>query len=337
MTTQIQPTATELTPDGIFQIAAGFMAAKHLFVASEIDLFAQLAGGPATLDELAARTSVPRRTLRISADAMVALGLVQRTGDRYGNAPAAYALLSGQGPADLRPILRFWNRISYPTWEGLEQAIRSGQAPNRQGGGFSEADQRIFSEGVGAFAAGPARALADRYDFSRHDRILDVGGGIGSLLLAVLRRYVGLHGTVFELPGAAALARQHVEREPEGKRIDVVEGDIFSDPVPPGYDAIVLANVIHVLSGERIRALLQRARAAVTPGARLLIVDFLTDPTHTHPLFAALAAGEFLMIAGEGDVYSVDELRGWLHDAGWRPLQYTPLTGPTSLLVAEAT
>ena len=336
MTTQIQPTQTAVTPDGIFQIASGFMAAKHLFVASEIDLFAQLSGGPASLDDLAVRSGVPRRTLRISADAMVALGFLEQTGDQYGNAPAASAFLSGHGPADLRPVLRFWNRISYPTWAGLEHAIRSGEAPNRQGGAFSEEEQRIFSEGVGAFMEGPAQALADSYDFSRHDRILDLGGGIGALLLAVLRRHAGLHGTVFELQGAAQLARQHVEREPEGKRIEVVEGDFLSDPVPPGHDAIVLANVVHVLSEEHNRALLQRARAAVTPGARLLIVDLVTDPTHTQPLFAALMAGEFLMIAGEGDVYSEEELHGWLSDTGWQPLVHRPLTGPTSLLVSEA-
>jgi SAM-dependent methyltransferase len=336
MTTQLQPTETAVTPDGIFQIAAGFMAAKHLFVAAEIDLFAQLAGGSATLDDLSARTGIPRRTVRISADAMVALGLVERSGDEYRNAPAASAFLSGQGPADLRPIMRFWNRISYPTWEGFEQAIRRGEARNRQGGGFSEVDQPIFSEGVGAFAEGPAQALADSYDFSRHHRILDLGGGIGSLLVAVLRRHAGLQGNVFELPGAAAVARQHVAREPEGTRIEVTEGDFLTDPVPPGHDAIVLANVVHVLSEEHNRALLQRARAAVTPGARLLIVDLVTDPTHTQPPFAALMAGEFLMIAGEGDVYSEDELRGWLRDAGWQPLVYTPLTGPTSLLVSEA-
>jgi SAM-dependent methyltransferase len=336
MTTETPPTATDVTPDGIFQVAAGFMAAKHLFVASEIDLFAQLADGPVTLADLAARSGLPRRTVRISVDAMVALGLVERSGDQYANTPATSAFLSGQGRMDLRPILRFWNRISYPTWEGLEHAIRSGQAPNRQGGGFSEADQRIFSAGMGAFAEGPAQALADSYDFSRHDRILDLGGGIGSLLLAVLRKHVALHGTVFELSGPAALARQHVEREQLGKRIEVVEGDFLTDPLPPGHDAIVLANVVHVLSEEHNRALLQRARAAVTPGARLLIVDFVTDPTHTQPVFGALAAGEFLMIAGEGDVYSEDELRRWLGDTGWRPLERMPLTGPTSLLVAEA-
>ena len=74
----------------------------------------------------------------------------------------------------------------------------------------------------------------------------------------------------------------------------------------------------------------------MTEGARLLIVDLLTDPTHTQPVGAALMAGEFLVIAGHGDVYSDAEVRGWLQETGWRPVETKPLAGPTSLLVAEA-
>ena len=334
MAGEAHQTTPNVTPDGILQIATGFMAAKQLFVATEIGLFGHLADAPATLDELAERAGVPRRTVRISADAMVALGLVERSGDHYRNAPAAATFLSGQGPADLRPIVRFWNRISYPTWVHLEEAIRSGQAPNRQGGGFSEEEQRIFSEGVGAFAAVPAAALAETYDFRRHRRLLDLGGGIGSVLIPLLRRHAGLRGTLFELPGAAVVARQHLEREPEGKRVEVVAGDFFTDPLPTGHDAIIVTNVIHVFSPEHNRTLFRRARAAATPETRLLIVDLLTDATHTQPVFAALAAGEFLVMAGEGDVYSVEEVREWLQETGWEPLEHLPLTGPTSLLIA---
>jgi Dimerisation domain len=148
-----------VTPDPIMQIAMGFMAAKHLFVASEIGVFENLAGGPATLDELAAKSGIPQRTLRISADAMVSLGLLERDGDRYCNSAIAAAFLAGASGPDLRPMLRFWNRISYPAWLNLESAVRSGQG---QGNffRFSEEEQQIFSVGVEAFSAGAAAALA---------------------------------------------------------------------------------------------------------------------------------------------------------------------------------
>src|SRR5262249_18497723 len=91
-----------VTPDSIFQVATGFMASKHLFVAAEVGLFEHIAENGSTLDELTARTQVPRRTLRMIADAMVALGFVERRGDLYLNGPVAATFLAGRTPADLR-------------------------------------------------------------------------------------------------------------------------------------------------------------------------------------------------------------------------------------------
>jgi len=109
------------------RIALGFMAAKHLFVADEIRVFEKLASGAATLDEPAAATGIPYRTLRISADAMVSLGLLEREDRRYRNAAVAAAFLAGAPGPDLRPMLRFWDKLSYPRWVGLESAVRSGE------------------------------------------------------------------------------------------------------------------------------------------------------------------------------------------------------------------
>src|SRR5438105_10375054 len=107
-------------PSPIFQLASGFMAAKYLFVASGLGVFEALSGEPLPVDELALRLGVPRRTARITADAMVALGLCVSDRGRYRNGPLAQAYLAGRTPADLRPFLRFWDRISYPRWAGLE-------------------------------------------------------------------------------------------------------------------------------------------------------------------------------------------------------------------------
>src|SRR6516165_469298 len=110
---------SDLSPEPIIQVACGYMAAKHLFVAIEIGLFETIAEGAATLDELSQRTNIPRRTLRIIADAMVALGLLERTSDRYRNGTTAAAFLSGGG-FDLRPFLHLLNRLSYSRWIRLE-------------------------------------------------------------------------------------------------------------------------------------------------------------------------------------------------------------------------
>jgi hypothetical protein len=325
---------SNVAPDSLFQVASGFMAAKHLFVANEVGLFEHLTKGPATLDELAARTGIPRRTLRILADAMVALGFVEQQNNRYQNGPVVATYLSGSTPADLRPLLRFLNRVSYPRWMKLEETMRTGQAVFGEWQ-FTADEQQIVSEGVEAIQSDTAKALPVTYDFSPHRRLLDLGGGTGSWLVAVLRQYSALEATLFELPPTATVARQKLAGDPIAVRVRIVAGDLFTDPIPEGHDVVLLANVVHLLAPEQSLALLRRTRARVPDGARLLLVDFWTDATHTQPLFTALMAGEFLVHTGVGDVYSEEEGRRWLEQTGWRPLARKPLAGPVSVLVAE--
>jgi cyclopropane fatty-acyl-phospholipid synthase-like methyltransferase len=165
--------------------------------------------------------------------------------------------------------------------------------------------------------------------------VLDLGGGTGSFLVAVLSEHGGLEGTLFELPAAAAIMRERLVGSPLADRIQVVEGDFFKAPIPGGHDAVIVANVIHLFSPERNLELLRRIREFVPDGSRLLLVDLWTDPSHTQPLFAALMAGAFLLRTGEGDVYSEEEIRGWLQATGWRPVERRPLAGPASLVLAE--
>lgn len=321
-----------VTPDVIMQTAMGFMAAKHLFAASELGVFEALGQGPANLDELVARTSVPRRTLRISVDAMVALGFVVRDDDTYRNGPVAATFLAGRTPADLRPFLRFWDRISYPAWAHLADCLRTDSATPTE---LDAGNRDVFLAGVEAVTAGPAQALTASYDFSGHKRLLDIGGGTGSISCAIARRYPDIEGTIFDLPSVVSLTKERIAALGFSNRIATVEGDLLQDSYPSGHDVLLLANVIHYFDGDRNRAVLRRSREAVATGSRLLALDFWTDASHTEPLGAALMAGEFAVQLG-GDVYSLDEFRAWLEATGWRYIEHRPLAGPFSLVVAEA-
>jgi hypothetical protein len=92
------------------------MAAKHLFAASSIGIFEALADGPATVAEIATRAGISERAAHISADAMVALGFLDLEQGDYSSGAAASTFLAGRTPADLRPVLRFWDLVSYPAW-----------------------------------------------------------------------------------------------------------------------------------------------------------------------------------------------------------------------------
>lgn len=328
------PAANAVSPEPILRLASGFMAAKHLFAASELGLFEALADSPAVLDSLAARTGLTPRAARISADAMVALGLLERDGDSYRNGPAAARYLAGGSEGDLRPLLRFWDTISYPSWQALAEALGSG--PPREVFDLDEAQQEIVSGGIEAILAGPAHALPEVIDLSGNHRLLDVGGGSGSWSIAAARRHPHLHATVFELPVTAQIARARVTEAGMADRVAVVAGDAMADDLPTDHDVFLVANLVHYWSPSDNLALLRRVRAAAPAGGRLLLADFWTDPTHTQPVQAALMAGEFAVHMRDGDVYSVDEARDWLPEAGWRFVEHLPLDGPQSVIVAEA-
>ena len=224
--------------------------------------------------------------------------------------------------------------MSYRAWAEFTGAIRAGQ-----GSGFitrlDPEAQRVFSTGVESATAGSAVALAERYEFGQHRRLLDLGGGTGSFLVRILSRHPAIECGLFELPHVVALARENLKAQTSGSRVRFYEGDLLRDQLPKGYDAFLLANVVHVFTPEHNRDLLERVHASAPTGARLLLVDFWTNPTHTQPIFAALMAGEWLMGRGEGDVYSEDEIRDLLTATGWMMIGRRPLTGPASLVVAE--
>jgi ubiquinone/menaquinone biosynthesis C-methylase UbiE len=316
------------------QLASGFMTAKHLFAASELGLFEALADSPASLDALAARTGLTRRAARISADAMVALGLLERQNGIYRNGPAAAAFLADPGPADLRPFLRFWDKISYLAWTKLAEALASG--PPQEIFELNDDLQQVASQGIEAVLAGPANALPEVFDFSSHKRLLDVGGGTGSWSIAIARRHRHIEAAVLDLPAVTDLARSRVAATGLQARIAVITGDAMASDLPSGYDAFLLANLIHYFSPAQNRDLLARVRRAAEPGSALLLADFWTNPAHTEPLHAALMAGEFAVHIRNGDVYSAEEARQWLEDTGWRFTGHHQLAGPQTLISAQA-
>ncbi len=320
----------------ILKTIAGLHAAKYLFVGSKLGLFEALAEGPLFLDALAEKVEAPPRTVRIVADALVAQGILSCDPARgYTNSATAAAFLAGAPGEDLRPVLQMWDGVVYKQWAHLEDSIRR----DRRTYGyfdFTTDEQHLFTSGVASMTGGSARAIAANYDFIRHRSLLDVGGGTGSFVLAARERHPSLEVSLFEMAKTTAAVRRALAETPGGDAVKIVEGDLFADPIPRGHDVFLVANVLHLYLPERNIELLRRIREACEPGARLLLVDFWTNPQRTEPAFACMLAGQFQIVSGEGDVYSVDVVNEWLEAAGFTPLVHQPFAGAASLIVAEA-
>jgi hypothetical protein len=113
-----------------------------------------------------------------------------------------------------------FNHLSYRRWTQLEVTIHTGQAVFGEFE-FTAEEQRIYSEGVEAITAGTAQALSTSHGFSRHRRVLDLGGGTGSFLMAVLHRHPYLACALVELPPVAAVARRRLAATPLARRMRI--------------------------------------------------------------------------------------------------------------------
>jgi chemotaxis methyl-accepting protein methylase len=118
----------------------------------------------------------------------------------------------------------------------------------------------------------------------------------------LLKRSTTSSCRLFELEEVAAVARERLRATAFSDRIDVCAGDLLNGELPRGYDAFLMANVVHYFNPETNQSILRRIRASAEPGGRLLLADFWTDPTHSQPLPAALMAGEFAIHVNDGDV-----------------------------------
>ena len=283
-----QPTrpATIVTPEPIMHIAAGFMAAKHLFAASELGLFEALADSPAPLDGAgrAHRAHPPRRPDQRRRDGrtrpararrrplpqLAERGAVPRRGGPGRPAPVPAVL----GPDQLPGL----DRHS----PGAGQRAADGDLrPGRRAAG----DRLGRDRGdPGRPGAGPARGRRLRL---AHRRLLDVGGGTGSWSIAVAERHPRpARHSRSTCPSVAAIADARVADAGLAGRIDVVAGDAMSwstaarrpRRLPGGQPRALLR------AGHEPRPAAPDPRAVAAPGARLLLADFWTDPTHTEPL-----------------------------------------------------
>ncbi|WP_066950861.1 methyltransferase [Microtetraspora fusca] len=327
------PDAEAASPARIVDVAIGYMAAKQLFAASEAGLFAALAEGPAGAAEIAARAGIPERTARILADAMAGLGLLSRADGLYANSPTTARYLSGAGDdVDLRPFLTFLDTISYGHWLGFGETTRTAKPADLDLGGDR---MTTFLSGVMTYNALHARMLAENYDFSRHERVLDLGGLSGSFLAEALRGVPGLRGTFFSGGGLVEHARTVLAEAGVADRVEIVDGDPLEGGVPTGFDLVLLEHVAHRFDAEQNLRIAKAAREAAAPGATLLLLDFFLDSDPEQRAIDALHAGEYLVIDGT-IVYPEDEVRGWLRAAGWEPVETRALPGSPRVIVAEA-
>jgi SAM-dependent methyltransferase len=174
------------------------------------------------------------------------------------------------------------------------------------------------------------------YDFSAARRIVDVGGGYGELLAAVLKAYPKAQGVVFDLPHAIDGSQERAADAWLAERCEFVAGDFF-ESVPPGGDAYVLKSVLHNWTDERSAVILRNCRRAMARGAKILLVERLAPVRMEASQEAqALARADLNMLVGPGGRERTEaEFADLLGAAGFGPVRIFP--GAMDYSVIEST
>ncbi|WP_435532587.1 methyltransferase [Streptomyces violaceusniger] len=269
----------EISPEPILQVGLGFMASKALLTAVELDLFSQLAEGPRTGGDLAEELGLHPRGAVDFLDALVALGFLERSGGAYRNSPSADAFLDRKKATYVGGILEMANVRLYPFWGSLTEALRTGEPQNehKHGGDVFDAIYRDqeglegFLHGMTGLSMGKALVMAERFPWAEYRTVLDVGGAVGCLPVAVAQRHSHMSGGVFELPRVRPVFEKYVASFGLEDRLTFHGGDFFTDDLP-GADVIVLGQILHGWGLEEKRLLLEegvRRAAGRGSGPRL--------------------------------------------------------------------
>jgi len=301
----------------ILELARSYQSAAVIAAAADLDLFPALAGAPRTAGELAQRLDADVRCLTILLDALAALRLLHKAGERYALPDPVAETLGHTGPGSVLSMTRHQANC-LRGWARIAETVKTGRpcerAPSIRG---ADADRDAFVLAMNDLASVTADALIRHIRPLEFRCVLDVGGASGSWTAAFLAACPGGRAILFDLPPVIPLARQRLVERDMIDRVTLVAGDFYSDPLPSGADLAWISAIVHQNSREENRALFRKVAAVLVPGGRIAVRDLLMEPSRTEPVAGALFAVNMLVHTGGGGTYTVEELREDLESAGF--------------------
>jgi len=305
------------TADAILELARSYQSPCVLAAAAELDLFGPLGAGGSTAGEAAAKLRCDERAMTVLLDALAALELIRKTGERYMLPEATIPLLAAGGPASVVAMVRHQANC-LRRWAQLAKVVRTGQPAGREPSlRGEEADMQSFigamhvvSEPIADEVVGHLRPLA-------WTRVLDIGGASGTWTAALLRARPESSAILFDLPEVIPLARKRLAGKGLTDRVQLVAGDYLQDELPGGADLAWISAIVHQNSRVENRRLFAAARRALQRGGHVAIRDIVMEPSRTAPAAGALFAINMFVATPGGGTFTFDELRADLEEAGF--------------------
>ena len=335
-----------INPSRILETGMAFFSSKVLLTAVELDLFSTLAGDAMSGPALQKALGLHDRGVWDFLDALTAMGFLEREGEGpsalYRNTQETAAFLDKSSPAYMGGILEMANARLYGHWGNLAEGLRTGLPQSeRKGTGKStfqvlyedEARLEQFLAAMTGVQRGNFRALAQKYDFSRHRTLCDVGGAAAALSVEVASHHSHLRCTSFDLPVVEPIARRAIASAGLSDRVMTAAGDFFVDKLPSA-DVITMGNILHDWNLEKKQHLIRQAYDALPPGGAYIVVENIIDNERRRNAFGLMMSLNMLIETGDGFDYTGADFAGWCEEAGFARSEVLPLAGPCSAAIA---
>jgi hypothetical protein len=299
-----QKTSTPSLHDTVF----GYMPAQIVHVAARLGIADHLASGAMTSAELAALTETHTPSMHRLLRSLACLGVVAEIEpDRFRLEPAG-APLQTETPDSIRAlVMLFCSDVVWRSWGELEYSVRTGQPAWERVTGMTlfeyfaqHPDQAAtFNAAMTDHTRAVAPAILAGYNFSRFGTLVDVGGGDGTLIAAILNASPTMRGVLFDLPAGVEAAARTLEAAGVSDRCQVVTGDFFSS-VPEDADAYLLKSVIHDWDDERAVAILRSCRRAMPTTGTVLVIEPVLPLRAESPEITATVMSDLNMLVSTG-------------------------------------
>jgi len=336
----------EADPSHIMQIGSGFWPSKVLLSAVELELFTLLGSGSLTGQEIGDKLGLHPRAIWDFLDGLVALGLLDRDGDggdgRYRNTNDTAVFLDKNSPQYIGGILEMFNARLFRFWADLTEALKTGAPQNevKLNGKpmFDElyadpARLEQFMNAMAGISAGNFHALAEKFDFSAYQTLLDVGGATGQLSLIVAGRHPHLRCTTFDLPPVEPIAQRKIEASGLADRVTTASGDFLADPLPKA-DVITMGMILHDWNLERKMQLITAAYEALPTGGALVAIENIIDDARRQNVFGLMMSLNMLIEFGDAFDFTGEDFTQWCTKVGFNKVEIMPLAGPASAAIA---
>jgi hypothetical protein len=333
-----QPSPAEL----VLQQSIGYMSSMCLYTAAKLGIADLLASGPKPVSVLASLGQCHEDRLYRVLRALASTGIFKEVAPRqFALTPLSESMRSDAPESTLPLILWMADPLHFRNYAELPHTVKTGEITFDHIYGkpvfdylpTDKEEAESFHNAMTTLSNMVIPAVLDAYDFSGIGTLLDVAGGHGGVLCAILKRYPHMRGMLFDLESVVEGARKNIAQHGLTDRCSVVSGDFFK-AVPEGADAIVMKHIIHDWDDEQALLILKNCRKALAgkKNARILLVESVI-PADNQPHLGKFIDIEMMVFPG-GRERSEEEFRQLFSKAGLRLNRVVPTKAP--LWVVEA-